>query len=214
MLLLLVAVSFAQQPGLRDIMEAQAEKQRQAISSSMSASLEIQKRSIRRQVETAAEDAFLVVPMPARHGEPMEVTDAACDPLAPAQVAPLVARSAHATGLAPSLLHAVIEQESAYRPCAISRAGAVGLMQLMPGTARGLGVTDPMDPDQNIEAGSRYLKELMDRYAGNLIMALAAYNAGPARVDAAGGLPPITETGRYVDRVLKRTLGESPGKLQ
>lgn len=104
--------------------------------------------------------------------------------------------------LDPALLSAVIERESNYDPHAISKAGAMGLMQLMPDTARGLGVRDPFDPAQNIEGGATYLRGLIDRYHGRLDVALAAYNAGPGAVDHYGGVPPYAETRAYVQGIL------------
>ncbi|HUP04630.1 MAG TPA: lytic transglycosylase domain-containing protein, partial [Bryobacteraceae bacterium] len=90
------------------------------------------------------------------------------------------------------------------RPCAVSASGAQGLMQLMPDTADQLAVTDPFDPAQNIEAGARYLKDLIDRYKGDLAQALAAYNAGPGATPQSGGIPAIPETRDYVDSILKK----------
>jgi len=107
-------------------------------------------------------------------------------------------------GLPTGLLEAVARQESALYPCAVSRAGALGLMQLMPATADQFGVADPMDPWESLQAGSQFLKLLLDRYGGDLSLALGAYNAGPARVDLYGGIPPIAETQNYVDSVLSR----------
>ena len=91
--------------------------------------------------------------------------------------------------------------ESGGQEQAVSRAGALGLMQLMPGTARALGV-DPRDPARNLEGGIKYLAQMADRYDGDLEKALAAYNAGAGRVDAHGGIPPIPETQRYVKNVM------------
>ena len=101
----------------------------------------------------------------------------------------------------PRLVEAVITVESAWNIDAVSHAGAQGLMQIMPGTQQDLGITEPFCPDQNIEGGVRYLKEMLDRF-GDIKLALAAYNAGPERVSRHGGIPPIKETQEYVAKVL------------
>jgi soluble lytic murein transglycosylase-like protein len=125
-----------------------------------------------------------------------------CPPLAAAEVDGLVGMAADREGLSPGLLRAVIRRESGFRPCAVSSKGAQGLMQLMPATSAWLGVRNPFDPVQNIEAGSRFLKSLLERYGGDLSLALGAYNAGPARVDQFGGVPPYPETRGYVASIL------------
>ena len=101
----------------------------------------------------------------------------------------------------PELIRAVIRQESGFNPLAVSHKGAQGLMQLMPETARRLGVQDVFDPAENVLGGAKLLRQLMDRYEGDLDLALAAYNAGEAAVERYGGLPPYRETTDYVDRI-------------
>ena len=117
----------------------------------------------------------------------------------------LIRKAAQETSLSPQLLHAVIAVESGFDSRAVSPKGALGLMQLMPQTARQLGVRDPFDPAQNVAAGATYLRSLLDRFNGNLELALAAYNAGEVAVVRAGyRIPPFAETRAYVPRVLAR----------
>lgn len=118
--------------------------------------------------------------------------------------APLISAAAQRYGLPEALLHAVIEVESNYNPDAVSPKGAVGLMQLMPFTARELGVADVRNPQHNIMGGARYLSELLGMFGNDLAVALAAYNAGPQSVIRSGNaIPPFAETRRYVPRVLE-----------
>jgi soluble lytic murein transglycosylase-like protein len=120
----------------------------------------------------------------------------------PGEYGSLVAEAARRNGVDPALVAGVIEAESGFNAGAVSPAGAQGLMQLMPSTARGLGVTDSLDPTQNVMGGAKLLRQLLDRYQGDTRLALAAYNAGPGAVDKHGGVPPYAETQRYVPKVL------------
>jgi soluble lytic murein transglycosylase-like protein len=171
-------------------------------------------KSVQKQAESVG--AWLVpgsVAEVARPPDPPDIpvsgaahapSKAPCDPIGEESVAPIIDGAAKAQNVHPNLLRAVIEQESRFHPCAVSPKGARGLMQLMPDTAAELGVNDPFDPKENIEAGARYLRQLLDKYKGDLPQALGAYNAGPTAVDQAGGIPNIRETRDYVQSVMQK----------
>lgn len=131
-----------------------------------------------------------------------------CPPLPASDVDTLVNAAAQKHSLKPALVRAVMKQESGFLPCAVSVKGAQGLMQLMPDTAAQFQVSDPFDPKQNVHAGAAYLKQLLDKYKGDLSLALGAYNAGANSVDASGGIPNIEETKNYVASILA-DLGQS-----
>ena len=123
----------------------------------------------------------------------------------------LITAAARRHGIDPALLAGLIRQESGFNPSAGSPAGAQGLTQLMPGTARGLGVTNPLDPAQSIEGGAKYLAAQLQHFGGDVTKALAAYNAGPGAVERFGGVPPYAETQNYVRRVQAYATGYRTG---
>ncbi len=168
--------------------QSSMEKQRAAI--------EIQREAVRKQSEMAIQW---------RAATPgIEVPASDCDPIADVELTPLIDRAAQQHQLDTRLLRGVMEQESAFRPCAISTKGAKGLMQLMPDTIEQFKVGDVFDPEQNIEAGATFLRQLLDKYKGDFKLALAAYNAGSGNVDKTGGIPDIKETQDYVERIMKK----------
>jgi soluble lytic murein transglycosylase-like protein len=120
----------------------------------------------------------------------------------PAEIEQLVSANSAQWNVDPNLIKAIIANESGFNANATSGVGAQGLMQLMPGTAAGLGVTNSYDPQQNVWGGTRYIKGLLDRFGGNVKLAVAAYNAGPGAVEKYSGVPPYAETQNYVQNVL------------
>jgi soluble lytic murein transglycosylase-like protein len=167
----------------------------------MQESLLKQRLSIEKQLNAISSSSFFRLPPPAPMYQP-HPAGTACDPVPEEQLKPMIEEAAKRQSIAADLLRSVIRQESGARPCAISSKGAQGMMQLMPATSRELGVADPFEPLQNIEAGARYLKQMLTRYNGDVAKALAAYNAGATRVDEAGAVPPIPETMHYVSSIL------------
>lgn len=200
-----------QRPTGRGSIEAM-ELQRQA-AARMSASLEAQHRALEAQLGTLPDSGFFtlppVTPLPrrARSLQPAPPASAAppaapCPALPESELDTLVEQAALREDIEPGLLRGVIRQESSARPCAISPKGAMGLMQLMPATALDLGVADAFDPKENVDAGAHFLKQLLHLYGGNVALALSAFNAGPSRVNQAGGVPALPETIDYVQKIL------------
>jgi hypothetical protein len=185
-------------------------QQRRSISQ-MQASIEMQRQTVLKQVPPRTANEPFFVSGPPASGGPLYTgfagtatgtATAACDPLPVSQIDSLVGEAAKREEIDPALIRGVMEQESAFRPCAVSPKGAMGLMQLMPATATQLGVRDPFDPGQSVDAGARFLKQLLQSYGGDIPMALGAYNAGPGKVNEANGIPPIPETLEYIRRVM------------
>ena len=168
------------------------EKQRAAIAT--------QRAAVRQQRDLAVPWMLASPGIEATPG--IEAAD--CAPVTDVELTPLIDSAAKQHQVEPKLLRGVIEQESGFRACAISPKGAQGLMQLMPATVEQFKVGDVFDPKQNIEAGATYLRQLLDKYKGDIKLALAAYNAGPGSVDKTGGIPDIKETQDYVEGIMKK----------
>jgi len=171
----------------------QSERTREA----MAEGLASQRASVRKQVEAVG---------PVRSASHVNITGATCDAIPQPELGTMIDAAAQRENVDPSLIREVARQESGFRPCAISPKGAEGLMQLMPATQAQLQVQNPFNAEQSLEAGSKLLKQLLDRYHGDLSKALSAYNAGPSTVDRAGGIPQIPETQNYVSGILQRLL--------
>lgn len=183
------------------------QRQRRSVES-MADSLANQQRSLTKQRGASlAADFFRPAPwVPAQPA----LAPSGCDSLPSQFIDSLIDSASKTSSVAPELIRGVMQQESAFRPCAVSPKGAMGLMQLEPGTASDLGVKNPFDPADNVLGGARLLRQLLDRYAGDLPMTLGAYNAGSGRVDAAMGVPAIPETIDYVKRILDKLPAASP----
>ena len=183
-------------------------QQRAAVQAGVSTALQKQRESVAAQLKSArpasgSSNSFFLLPALAQSLTPIpRLAPPRCEPLPNEKAESLMHEAAEREGLSIDLLRAVINQESGFRPCAVSPKGAMGLMQLMPSTSSQFGVNDPFDPRQNIDSGARLLKQLLTRYGGDVSLALGAYNAGAARVDAAGGVPAIEETLHYVQAIL------------
>ncbi|HLG97384.1 MAG TPA: lytic transglycosylase domain-containing protein [Bryobacteraceae bacterium] len=194
------------QPPASNPQAAMAEAQ-----AAMAASIAQQRASVLKQVSAVtgkaapASGAFFTVPWVESSAQFIASLGAPpCDPLPTEELDPLIVENAQRQSVQPDLIRAVINEESASRPCAVSPKGAQGLMQLMPATIELFGVHDAFDPKQNVEAGTKLLKQLLTKYNGDIRLALSAYNAGSERVDKDGGVPQIPETVNYVNDILSK----------
>ena len=168
----------------------------------MQPSLTAQRASIASQVGDHSSGSFFLLGPPSQSGlVPVPAPESDCEPVPASQLDSLIEGAAKRQDLQPELLRSMVNQESGARPCAVSPKGAMGLMQLMPATAAQLGVKDPFDPGENLNAGAWFFKQLLNIY-DDLPLALGAYNAGPARVNAIDGIPAIPETQDYIRKIL------------
>ena len=195
-------------------MQAAVARER-AAAAAMQESIARQLASVEQQLSQTSTGSFFVLPPPRTLGATVAAPAslgvfADCDPLPSGQVDTLIGDAAKHQHLEEDVLRGVMRQESAFRPCAVSSQGAMGLMQLMPATADQYGVKHPFDPAENVEAGAKLLKDLLSRYGGDLTLALGAYNAGAAKVDAASGVPNIQETQDYVQKIMSNLPAKQP----
>jgi soluble lytic murein transglycosylase-like protein len=175
-------------------MQSQAARIRAA----MAGSIAQQRASVRAQIESASATA------PARSNPFLLQEAAGCESMSQPELSRMIDDIAPKQNVSPALVREVVRQESGFHPCAISPKGAQGLMQLMPATQIQFQVKNPFSPKESLVAGSKLLRDLLDRYHGDLSLALSAYNAGADRVDKAGAVPEIPETKNYVLGILNR----------
>jgi soluble lytic murein transglycosylase-like protein len=177
--------------------------QQQRVRAAMAESIAKQRASVEQQMK------FIKAPVPLSDSStpsfavPPPVVPA-CDPVSPPELSRMIDGAAREHSVDPALVREVARQESGFHPCAVSPKGAEGLMQLMPATQAQLDVRDPFDPQESLSAGAKLLKQLLDRYHGDLALALSAYNAGIGRVDKTFSVPEIPETKDYVTDILGR----------
>jgi len=179
-----------------------AQSQADRVRAAMESSLQQQRESVQKQAHTAgASLAPWTVPAPTE-----APVAADCDPIPLPELSKMIDDVSGKHGVSADLLKEVARQESGFKPCALSAKGAQGMMQLMPATQVQFAVNDPFDAQQSLEGGAKLLKQLLDRYSGDVSKALGAYNAGAGRVDLAGGVPDIPETKNYVFSIISRFL--------
>jgi soluble lytic murein transglycosylase-like protein len=178
-------------------------QQPQQVRAAMAASIEKQRASIEQQLKFIKEPVAPVLVMPPSFTVPPPAAYA-CEPVAQPELSKMIDSVAREQSVDPALVREVARQESGFHACAVSPKGAQGLMQLMPSTQVQLEVRDPFNPQESLSAGAKLLKQLLDRYQGDLALALSAYNAGMTRVDRTLSVPEIPETKGYVMDILGR----------
>jgi soluble lytic murein transglycosylase-like protein len=182
----------------------QADRARAAMQSSLAQ----QRVSVQKQAKSAGATIAPWTPpaAPAAAERQSFMFQPLCEPIAAPELSAMIDDAANKHGVAPSVIREVARQESGFRPCVVSPKGAQGLMQLMPATQDQFQVIDPFNPIASLDAGAKLLKQLLDRYHGDLSLALSAYNSGAGTVDRAGGIPQIPETQSYVANILGRLI--------
>jgi soluble lytic murein transglycosylase-like protein len=178
-------------------------QQAQQVRAAMAGSIEKQRASVEQQLKVIKSPAPPVVATPPSFAVLPPVAYA-CEPVAQPELSRMIDSIAREHSVDPDLVREVARQESGFHPCAVSPKGAEGLMQLMPATQAQFEVRDPFDPQESLSAGAKLLKQLLDRYHGDLALALSAYNAGMTRVDRTFSVPEIPETKGYVTDILGR----------
>lgn len=176
-------------------------QQPQQVRAAMAASIEKQRASVEQQLKSIQSPAPPAIPASFAVPPPMAF---ACEPMAQPELSEMIDNVAREHSVDPALVREVARQESGFHACAVSPKGAQGLMQLMPTTQVQLEVRDPFNPQESLSAGAKLLKQLLDRYQGDLALALSAYNAGMTRVDRTLSVPEIPETKDYVTNILGR----------
>jgi soluble lytic murein transglycosylase-like protein len=194
---------------IRVSQEVRAQQARQ-VQTAMAASIEKQRASVEQQLNSIRFPVAPRVTPPALAAPLFNGSNApapvayACEPMAQPGLSEMIDNVAREHSVDPALVREVARQESGFRPCVVSPKGAQGLMQLMPSTQAQFEVRDPFDPQESLSAGAKLLKQLLDRYHGDLALALSAYNAGMTRVDRTFSIPEIPETKDYVTNILGR----------
>jgi soluble lytic murein transglycosylase-like protein len=176
-------------------------QQPQQVRAAMAASIEKQRASVEQQLKSIKSPAPPAIPPSFAVPPPVAF---ACEPVAQPELSKMIDNVAREQSVDPALVREVARQESGFHACAVSPKGAQGLMQLMPTTQAQLEVRDPFNPQESLSAGAKLLKQLLDRYQGDLALALSAYNAGMTRVDRTLSIPEIPETKDYVTDILGR----------